>query len=130
VFQSSKKRVLRVVLVLALYASTLGSSGCSESSDCGSVWGGYTECEAKDTLKRARPILNEPAPETPMPNPLQSLYPSDADIDYADLHKVTVDFRRQKAWEYRHPEKDFCLYVWKDSATDAFATHAGPCHSE
>jgi hypothetical protein len=117
-------------LLFLLVVAVLASSGCDRSSGCGEVWGGYTECEAKDVLKDPavkRQIL-ENAPGDPTSNPINQLYPSNGEIDDADMRRVTVE--GQEAWEYQHPDENFCLYVWEDQTTKNFATQVGPCAAD
>jgi hypothetical protein len=117
-------------LLLVLMLAVAASGGCSSSGGCGDRWGGYTECDAKGVLKDPevkRQILMN-APGDPTSNPLSQLYPSNGEIDDADLRKVTV--LGQEAWEYHHPDENFCLYVWEDEATKNFATQVGPCAAD
>jgi hypothetical protein len=118
------------LLVLLALVTLAASSGCSTSDGCGDRWGGYTECDAKDVLKDPnvkREILRN-APGDPTSNPINQLYPSNDEIDDADMRKVTV--QGQEAWEHRHPDENFCLYVWEDEATQNFATQVGVCAAD
>jgi hypothetical protein len=117
-------------LVLLVVVSLGLSSGCSGSGGCGDTWGGYTECEAKDVLKdpQVKQQILQNAPGDPTSNPLSQLYPSNDEIDDADMRRVTL--LGQEAWEYQHPDEDFCLYVWEDEATKNFATQVGRCAAD
>ena len=115
---------------VALVASTLvfALAGCGESTE--EEWGGYTEAEAKDILKDDEFFteLERTSPADPR-GPLRLFYPTDEEIDDADLRKATV--QGDEAWEYRRDldEGPWCIYVSEDPAAEGkFIAQVGPCY--
>lgn len=111
-------------LALTLFCLVVLSFGCGSSTQ--DVWGGYTEGEVKDLL--ADPQFRDEVMRTAPPDPrgpIHLLYPSNEEIDNADLQKVTV--QGEENWEYRDEENQWCIYVAEDPATQSHITQIGPC---
>lgn len=113
----------RFLLLLAV----LLAAGCGSAGGSGETWGGYTENEAKAVLAdpEVKKQILENAPGDPATNPLTRLYPSKQEIADADLRKVTLT--GQEAWEWRHADEDFCIFVWEDQELETFATQVSRC---
>lgn len=116
------KKAALSLIALALLAGV--GVGCGSSTE--DVWGGYTEGQVKDLLAdpQFKAEILQTAPPSPR-GPIHLLYPSDEEIENADLNKVTV--QGQENWEYRDEENEFCMYVAEDPATDSYITQIGPC---
>jgi hypothetical protein len=116
------KKAALSLIALALVAGF--GVGCGSSTE--DVWGGYTEGQVKDLLSdpQFKAEILQTAPPSPR-GPIHLLYPSDEEIENADLNKVTV--QGQENWEYRDEENEFCMYVAEDPATDSYITQIGPC---
>jgi hypothetical protein len=120
----------KLAILLAVVSLGLGGSlsGCGTSSE--EVWGGYTEGEAKDLLKddQFRIEILQTAPPTAA-GTAERLYPTDEEIDDADLRKATV--QGDEAWEYKREvdlETQWCIYVSVDPADETkFLAQVGPC---
>jgi hypothetical protein len=109
---------------LAICLVVIALAGCGTSSE--DVWGGYTEGEVKDILKD--PTFRKEILQTAPPNPrgpIQLLYPTNEEIDNADLKKVTV--QGEENWEYRDEANEWCIYVAEDQQTKTYITQIGPC---
>jgi hypothetical protein len=115
-----KQVTLTLLTVLALVAF----AGCGTSTE--DVWGGYTEGEAKDILKddQFKEEILRTAPPSPR-GPIHLLYPSDEELDEAELNKVTL--QGVENWEYRDDPNEFCMYVREDPSIDSYETFIGPC---
>jgi hypothetical protein len=114
----------QVTLTLLTLLALAAFAGCGTSTE--DVWGGYTEGEVKDILKddQFKEEILRTAPPSPR-GPIHLLYPSDEELDDADLKKVTV--QGEENWEYRDEPNEFCIYVAKDPETDSYITQIGPC---
>lgn len=116
-----KKAALGLIALAVLAGFSLGCGSSTED-----VWGGYTEGQVKDLLSdpRFKTEILQTAPASPR-GPIHLLYPSNGEIENADLNKVTV--RGEENWEYRDDENEFCMYVAEDPATDSYIAEIGPC---
>ena len=107
--------MLIAILVLA---------GCSTTED---TWGGYTENEAKEIL--ALPDVRETiignTPRMVDEQPVSQIYPTDEELEEADLRKVTV--RGQETWEYNDEINKFCLNVWEDPESQTYFAQSSRC---
>ena len=114
-----KKLALILVALVAL-------TGCATTED---KWGGYTEGQVKDVLKddQFKDEIMQSAPPDPR-GPIHLLYPSDDEIDDADLSKVTL--QGDEAWEYRDEPNQWCIYMWEDPASKERFTQVGPCAAD
>jgi hypothetical protein len=108
---------------LALFAIFI-LTGCATTSD---TWGGYTENEAKEILALAnvRQTIVDTTPRTIDEEPVARIYPTEVELEEADLRKVTV--QGQEAWEYNDELNQFCLYVWEDPETQTYFAQASRC---
>jgi hypothetical protein len=115
------KKLGVVVLALVVVA------GCGSSTQ--DVWGGYTEREVKDLFSHPqfRKEILRTAPPDPR-GPIHLLYPSDPEIEDADLKKVTV--HGAENWEYRDEDAGWCINVRKHSQSGDPETFVGGCISD
>lgn len=99
---------------------------CGLRLDDPGEWGGYTEGQVKDTLQdpQFKKEILSTAPPDPR-GPIHLLYPSNGEIDEADLNKVTIE--GDEAWEYRDDQNQWCIYMWEDPASSEQMTHVGSC---
>lgn len=106
-----------VLLVLA--------AGCGTSTE--DTWGGYTESQAKEILamEDVRETIIGTTPRTSEEEPVSAIYPTEDELERADLRKVTV--QGQEAWEYNDSPNQFCLYAWHDSETDGYVAQSSRC---
>jgi len=102
-------------------------AGCGSSTQ--DVWGGYTEGQVKDLLSddQFQKEILQTAPPNPR-GPIHLLYPSDEEIDAADLDKVTL--QGEENWEYRDELNQFCIYVAEDQSTNSYIAQIGPCTAD
>ena len=109
----------RVALLL-----TLVVAGCATTSE---TWAGYTENEAKEilALPNVRETIVNTTPRTVDEEPVAQIYPSEAELQEADLRKVTV--QGEEAWEYNDEPNQFCLYVWEDPETRTYFAQSSRC---
>ena len=112
------KRLPLFLLVLVLAACGGGADG-----DDGSVWGGYTESEAKDVL--ADPNVKAQIVENAPDEAIRQLYPTQDELEEADLRKVT--YEGQESWQWRHAEEDFCILVYEDQELESFTAFVSRC---
>jgi hypothetical protein len=103
------KKLALMLLALAALA------GCGSSTE--DRWGGYTEGEVKDLLsdEQFRQEIMQTAPPDPR-GPIHLLYPSNEEIENAELSKVTV--QGEEHWEYRDEQNQWCIYVGEDTSTE------------
>jgi hypothetical protein len=82
--------------------------------------------KVKDTLQdpQFKKEILSTAPPDPR-GPIHLLYPSNGEIDEADLNKVTI--QGDEAWEYRDDPNQWCIYMWEDPASSEQMTHVGSC---
>lgn len=122
--ESRVRLIARMKNVLLTVLALLALSGCGSSTQ--DVWGGYTEGEVKDKLsdQQFREEILQTAPADPR-GPIHLLYPSNEEIDNADLNKVTI--QGEEAWEYRDESAQWCIYVWEDPETSEPFTQIGSC---
>lgn len=126
----SQEPMKKLAILLAVAAFGLGGclSGCGQSTE--DEWGGYTEGEVKGLLKDAQfqREIKATAPPTAA-GTVESLYPTDEEIDDADLRKATV--QGEEAWEYRRDLEDtvWCIYLSEDPETESFLAQVGPCYA-
>jgi hypothetical protein len=115
------KKPALILVALAVLA------GCGSSTE--DVWGGYTEGQVKDLLSddQFQKEILQTAPPSPR-GPIHLLYPSDEEIDAADLDKVTL--QGEENWEYRDEPNQFCIYVAEDPSTDSYVAQIGPCTAD
>jgi hypothetical protein len=113
-------------LGLTLLCLAMLSLGCGSSTE--DVWGGYTEGEVKDLLSdpQFRDEVMRTAPPDPR-GPIHLLYPTNEEIESADLQKVTV--QGEENWEYRDEENQWCIYVGEDTTVEGKQPiyQIGPC---
>ena len=117
------KKVALTLIALALIAGS--AAGCGSSTE--DVWGGFTEGQVKDLLSdpQFKQEILQTAPPSPR-GPIHLLYPSDEEIENADLNKVTV--QGDENWEYRDEENEFCIYVGEDPTNESpYIAQIGPC---
>jgi hypothetical protein len=116
---------MKKLAIVFLALAVLG--GCGSSTE--ELWGGYTEGEVKDILSdpQFREEIMRTAPPDPR-GPIQLLYPSDQEIEDADLTKVTV--QGEENWEYRDEETDWCINIRKNPQTGDPETYVGGCISD
>lgn len=106
------------------FAAIVLVAGCGSTTQ--DEWGGYTEGQVKDTLQdpQFKKEILSTAPPDPR-GPIHLLYPSNGEIDEADLNKVTIE--GDEAWEYRDDQNQWCIYMWEDPASSEQMTHVGSC---
>jgi hypothetical protein len=103
---------------------TVVAAGCTTTED---TWGGYTESEAKEilALPNVRETVIDTTPRTVDEEPVARIYPTEAELEEADLRKVTI--QGEEAWEYNDEPNRFCLYVWEDPETHTYFAQASRC---
>jgi hypothetical protein len=117
--------VLAVVAVGA--ALFLVSDGSGGNCDDDTVWGGYTECEAKDVLAdpNVRAQILQNAPGDPATSPIAQLYPTPEQVEAAELRRIT--FEGQEGWQWQHEEENFCILVYEDPELESFVAMVSAC---
>ena len=104
--------IVRAVKRLFLLAFIL-LAGCGGEER----WGGATE-------KQAREVLLDPNVRRQIEG-LRGRYPTEEQIEEADLRKVTL--QGQEAWEFEHPTQNYCLFVYEDPQFDSFTAQLSAC---
>jgi hypothetical protein len=99
----------------AILIAMLLLAGCGGDEE---TWGGATE-------QQAREVLLDPNVRAQIEG-LRGTYPSEQQIEDADLRQVTL--QGQEAWEFEHPTRlNYCLFVYEDPATDSFTAQLSGC---
>jgi len=115
-----------VIILAAGLLAVAGCAGCGSSTE--DEWGGYTQGEVKDLLKdpQFQTEIKLTAPPSRL-GTIEQLYPTNEEIDDAELKKVHV--QGEEAWEYKRvlEEGDWCIYMSEDPDTKSFLAQVGPC---
>ena len=107
---------MRAVIRRLVLLAALVLAGCGGSEE---RWGGATEKEAREVI--SDPDLREQLRAFNA----NAEYPTQQEIDDADLRKVTLD--GQEAWEYDHPGEAYCIYVYEDPELESFTAQVSAC---